>query len=204
MKVAIYLRQLFLAPWKIFLELKMIFLRPFIFLTLRLKGLQIGKNYKFYGLPTFFRHQKSKITIGHHFENRNWKNSNPIGINHPTIFTTWKKNSQIKIGNHVGISGGSICAATRISIGDYTIIGSNCDIIDTDFHPLTPKNRRYSQTKIKSKPIIIGSNVFIGTQSLILKGVKIGKNSVIAAGSLVSKNIPSDSIYIKGKIKPLK
>jgi acetyltransferase-like isoleucine patch superfamily enzyme len=96
----------------------------------------LGANYKFYGLPKVFRHRGSKIEIGNRFENRNVWYSNPLGINHPIIICTWDNGTEIKIGNDVGISGGSIVAAKKIEIGNGTIIGVNTTIIDTDFHPV--------------------------------------------------------------------
>jgi acetyltransferase-like isoleucine patch superfamily enzyme len=164
----------------------------------------VGRGFKFYGLPIIFKHRQSLIKIGRNFENRNLINSNPLTIDHPTVIATTEAGSKIVIGNHVGISGGNIVAAKKISIGDYTMIGSNCLIIDTDFHPLGAAERRYTRTGAKSAPIIIGKNVFIGTRSIILRGIKIGNNSIIGAGSIVRHDIPENSIYVDGKIKRLK
>jgi acetyltransferase-like isoleucine patch superfamily enzyme len=125
------------------------------------------------------------IEIGKKFETRNWWWSNPLGINHPTIICTWKRSAQIIIGNNVGVSGGSIVASKKIEIGDGTLIGVNTTIIDTDFHPIKSKNRRYDKKNIKSKPVKIGKNVFIGMNCVILKGVEISDNSVIPAGSVL-------------------
>jgi len=178
------------TPWKGYYEFWMHLLKPFIYLYLNIiKKVSLGIGSKFYGFPKVFKHKGSKIVIGLNFENRNWGYSNPLGINHPTIFCTWKNNAIIKIGNNVGISGGSIVAANMIEIGDGTIIGANSTIIDTDFHPIKSNNRKYDKKNITSKPVKIGKNVFIGMNSIILKGVSISDDSVIPAGSIVRNNI---------------
>ncbi len=191
------------TPWKATGEIKRLLCSPFILIRLKILGVEISSKSRFYGAPRIFRHQGSRISIGQDFENRNWFISNPLGIIHPTIITTWSKNAVIKIGQNVGISGGSICAATNIQIGDNTLIGANCTIIDTDFHPIRSFDRRQQTTGIKSQAIKIGKNVFIGMNSTILKGVTIGDNSVIGASSIVAKDVPSNSIFVNGKIKSL-
>lgn len=173
------------TPWKLQNELLMYLLKPFICIYIFMSRTKVGRTPKFYGFPLIQRHKGSSIIIGNNFENRNWWWCNPIGINHPTIFCTWSKNALIEIGDNVGISGGSIVASTKIEIGDGTIIGANCLIVDTDFHPLKSPNRRYKKGGVKSFPVMIGKNVFIGTGVTILKGVTIPDDTIIPAGVVV-------------------
>jgi len=175
------------AFWKAINEIKMYLTKPLSWFYLKVKGVKIGTGAKFYGLPKILISPNSTITIGDRFENRNWWESNPLGINHPTIICTWAKGAKIVIGNDVGISGGAIVAAKKVTIGDGTLIGANTLIIDSDFHPIKSKKRRYSKRGIKSAPITIGKNVFIGTNCTILKGANIKDNSVVPAGATVRK-----------------
>jgi len=174
-----------LSPWKAILEIKMLLLMPLVWIYLLSKKVSIGTRFKFYGLPKILRHKGSRIIIGNNFENRNWWFSNPLGINHPTVLCTWSSNAQIIIGNDVGISGGSIVATEKIEIGDGTLIGANCMIIDSNFHPIKSANRRYDKKNIMSASIKIGRNVFLGTGCIILKGSTIPDNSVVPAGKVV-------------------
>ena len=191
------IKQTIDTPWKIYLEALRIILHPFVMFYLRLSGVQVGKKTKWYGFPRVFRHRQSQIIVGDRVEVRNWLCANPLGINHPLILTTWSLGAVIHIANDVGVSGGIICANKNITIGKGTLIGANSTIIDTDFHPINSKNRRYNKNDIKSSPVNIGKNVFIGTQSIILKGVNIGDNAVVGAGSVVSKNISKNSIFTR-------
>ena len=179
LKISIY------QPWKLFSEVLMYALKPIAYLYLQINGVEIGKGFKFYGLPTIFRTKGSKIIIGENFENRNWWFSNPLGINHPLILCTWSNEAQIVIGDDVGVSGGSIVANTNITIGDRVLIGANSTIIDSDFHPTTGTNKRYSKENIKLKKVIIGNDSFIGMNSIILKGVKLNNNSIVPAGEVL-------------------
>jgi acetyltransferase-like isoleucine patch superfamily enzyme len=173
------------TPWKALNEIRMLLEKPLVYIYLTLLGVSVGKSTKCYGFPKVYRHKGSTIEIGRRFENRNWWWSNPLGVNHPTIICTWEKGAEIIIGDNVGISGGSIVASKRIEIGDGTLIGANTTIIDTDFHPVKSVNRRYDKKNIKSEPIRVGKNVFIGMNCIILKGVKIEDNSVIPAGTIL-------------------
>ena len=78
-------------------------------------------------------------------------------------------------------------------IGDRVLVGANCTIADNDFHPL-PAGQRQLTMNAAVEPISIGDDVFIGMNSLILKGVSIGARSVIGAGSVVTADVPADVV----------
>ena len=102
--------------------------------------------------------------------------------------------AKIIIGDHVGFNAISIMARSQtISIGSGTMIGGNCQIMDSDGHPLWPPEDRWEYPGDEyDQPVEIGDNVFIGLNVLILKGVCIGSNSIIAAGSVVTKNVDAN------------
>jgi acetyltransferase-like isoleucine patch superfamily enzyme len=77
-----------------------------------------------------------------------------------------------------------------IDIADEVMIGPNVSII-TSGHPLEPSQRRSVTT---GKPIVIERNVWIATGATIIGGVTIGKNSVVAAGSVVTKDVPANTL----------
>lgn len=192
------------SPWKVWYELKRLTFHPFVLLYLKLMGVRVGRGTKWYGFPIVFRSRGSLIIVDDQAEIRNWTGSNPLGVNHPLILTTWKPGAVIHIGRNVGITGGTICAAQEIIIGPETLIGANCTIIDTDFHPLSPKKRRYRRDQVKTKPIHIGKNVFLGMNSQLLKGVSIGDNSILGAGSTLSQNQPRNTIFVGNPAKKIK
>jgi maltose O-acetyltransferase len=101
--------------------------------------------------------------------------------------------AKLKIGSRNSFSNNvNIIATQSIVIGDDCLIGDAVSIYDSDFHEIDPMQRRYGQGV--SKPVDIGNNVWIGSRSVILKGVSIGDNSIVAAMSLVNKSIPANSI----------
>ncbi len=158
----------------------------FFKLYMKIRGIKYGKNFKTEGLPFIFNNKKSNITIGDNCHINSSFISNLIGLNHRTIIMTRTKEVSISIGNNVGISGATIYARNNISIGDNVLIGANTKIIDNDFHPVDPEERIVNDiTKIKTRPIVIGNNCFIGCDSIILKGVSLGDNCVVGAGSVV-------------------
>ncbi|MGO4859419.1 acyltransferase [Arthrobacter sp. 2MCAF14] len=116
-----------------------------------------------------------------------------LALNHRSNFRAITSGAQIVIGAGVGISGGTFVAARRIQIGDGTLVGANVTICDTDFHPVASlrRNREPLPEAQPGDEIVIGSNVFIGTGATILKGTRVGDNSVVGAGAVVKGRFPN-------------
>jgi acetyltransferase-like isoleucine patch superfamily enzyme len=161
-----------------------------------LKGVRFKQGNNFYGIPTISRLPFSSIEIGQNNTFRSDESSNLIGVNHKCILSTHNKGAIIKIGDHCGFSGVSIGASEKIIIGNNVLCGANSVITDFDWHPT-----RYSSG---SKPIIIHDNVWIGLNTVILKGVEIGQNSIIGANSLVVRSIPENVIAAGNPCRVLK
>jgi len=79
-----------------------------------------------------------------------------------------------------------------VFIGKRTLIGTYCEIIDSDFHDLHPDRR--ADGVAKTGKVVIGENVLVGSNVTILKGVKIGDNAVIANGSVVTRSVPANAV----------
>ncbi|WP_298939623.1 acyltransferase [uncultured Dysgonomonas sp.] len=105
--------------------------------------------------------------------------------------------AQLIIGNKVGMSNTTIVATKFIRIGNNVMIGGGSTIVDSDFHSLNPEfwHTPKDEIHMKSSDVIINDNVFIGMNAIILKGVNIGSNVIIAAGSVVTKDIPDFEIW---------
>ena len=106
-------------------------------------------------------------------------------------------NAILEIGENVGITQSVIHCYERIVIGNNVKIGAGCMIMDTNFHSTNWKYRICEDKDIidvRTSPVYIGANAFVGARTIICKGVKIGENSIVAAGSVVVKDIPSNCI----------
>ena len=118
-----------------------------------------------------------------------------LGVNHPVVLRTLLTGAKIAIGKRVGISGGSICAAHLVDIGEDTLLGANVTVADTDFHSTNPYHRSgHSGAIVCTRDVVIGKRVFIGTNSIVLKGTTIGDNSVIGVGSVITGQIPENVV----------
>ncbi|NOW94060.1 sugar O-acetyltransferase [Mucilaginibacter sp. SG564] len=99
--------------------------------------------------------------------------------------------NEIRIGRNVFINQNcTFYDLGGLDIGDDVMIGPNVSIITTG-HPLDPSQRR---SVTIGKPIVIERNVWIAAGAIIIGGVTIGKNSVVAAGSVVTKNVPPNTL----------
>lgn len=156
-------------------------------------NVKIGSDCKFYGTMLVYRHPESKIEIGRKCRFRSSKSSNFAGLNRSCSISTTHIGARISIGDNCGISSTVICCEEEIIIGNNIFLGANSTIVDTDFHPLDPYERIIGEKGLSSK-IHINDNVWVGMNSTILKGVTIGKNSVIAANSLVSSDVPDNCV----------
>jgi acetyltransferase-like isoleucine patch superfamily enzyme len=106
-------------------------------------------------------------------------------------------NASLTLGEHVSMSNTCIVATRSIRIGNRVMIGGGVTIVDSDFHSMNSMHwfTPTDELEAASLPVIIGSNVFIGMDVVILKGVSIGDNVRIAARSVVTKSIPDNQIW---------
>ena len=108
-------------------------------------------------------------------------------------------NAELIIGEESGMSNTVIQCRQKVYIGQRVRIGNGSLIMDSDFHSLDWRERTFfdnhADEPVKTAPISIGDNVFIGTHSIICKGVNIGDHSIIAAGSVVVCDIPANEIW---------
>jgi acetyltransferase-like isoleucine patch superfamily enzyme len=116
-------------------------------------------------------------------------------------------NGTALVGDFTLLNGALVMAEERIEIGSHCLISWNVGIADSDFHPLEPAQRlidahalapfykdRPPRPKLETRPVKIADNVWIGMNAVILKGVTIGENSVVAAGSVVVKSVPANTV----------
>jgi len=94
----------------------------------------------------------------------------------------------------------TILDIAEVRVGDNCLIAPNVGIY-TAGHNLNPMDRHKTGF---GKPITIGSNVWIGGYSVILGGIKVGNNSIIGAGSVVTKDVPSNTVYAGNPAKKIK
>lgn len=168
------------------------------------KNATIGKNMKFgvAGRCTNFSNNPQRILVG--------DDSMVLG----SICVT--ENGSIEIGDHFYLGPHSfIGAETSIKIGRCVIISNDVRVYDNNNHPTSPKAREYMSLNgftndnwawhhAKSSPVIIEDNVWIGQFSTILKGVTIGKGSIVATRSVVTKDVPPYSIVAGNPAKVVK
>ena len=146
-----------------------------------------------------FRHLKSKapgaVVFGNH-----------VSVYGGCSFSVGA-NGRCSVGDFTLLNGALVMAEERIEIGSHCLISWNVGIADSDFHPLAPAQRiidshalapffkdRPPRPEIRTAPVIISDNVWIGMNAVILKGVTIGENSVVAAGAVVTKSVPANVV----------
>jgi acetyltransferase-like isoleucine patch superfamily enzyme len=129
-----------------------------------------------------------------------------LGINHSVVLRTTRRNAKIVIGSDIGVSGGTICAEQSIIIGNECLIGANVTLVDNDFHAITANGRRFNnnESDISAAPVVISNNVFLGAQSIILKGVVVGENSIVGAGTILTSNVDADVVVAGSPTKIIK
>ena len=117
------------------------------------------------------------------------------------------ENGRCTVGDFTLLNGALIMAEEKIEIGSHCLVSWNVGIADSDFHPLEPAQRlidaealapffkdRPPRPKLTTAPVKISDNVWIGMNAVILKGVIISENSVVAAGAVVTKDVPPNTV----------
>lgn len=168
----------------------------------------------------YYKNKKMKIANN---ADINWRNMRGAGFGQLTIgtnsiikckFSFDRPEGKITIGNNTYIGKSHIISSSEIFISDDVIISWGVTIVDHDSHSIYWEYRKHdikdwklglkSWNNINSKPIIISNKVWIGFGVTILKGVNIGEGSVIAANSVVTKDVPAYSIVAGNPAKIIK
>ncbi|HEK19789.1 MULTISPECIES: acyltransferase [unclassified Mucilaginibacter] len=162
-----------------------------------LNGVRFHKDFVGFGIPILDINMEGKFSIGKGF----WFNSgkyHAMGGRQQQCYFVAAKGAEISIGDNVGVTSIAIICHSKISIGNNVKIGINTVIYDTDFHSLDARIRNQipeSIEGVRSKPVTIMDGAFIGGHTTILKGVTIGKNAIVGAGSVVFKSIPDEQVW---------
>ena len=175
-------------------------------IKLKSYGIQYGRNCIIHGHLGIKLASNSIVQIGNDFYMSSGNHINPLAKNiHGHICVN--KDAKLYIGNNVGMSSPVIWAHKSIKIGDNVKFGANVTVMDSDAHSMNYLHRRNLSVDMLHKAdaeIVIENDVFIGMNSVILKGVTIGARSVIGAGSVVTKSIPADCIAAGNPAKIIK
>jgi maltose O-acetyltransferase len=156
----------------------------------RLRGRYYSGNYCNYQAPLICNGQgkvslEEGVGIGYSLA--------PKAGNGAVILQARPATASISIGARSNLSNNvCIIACKSVSIGKDCLIGDGVLIFDSDFHRTCPIKRRENPNN--DAAVSIADNVWLGSRVVILKGVSIGTNSVIAAGSVVTRDIPVNSI----------
>lgn len=160
-----------------------------------LLGISVGAGATFTG-RALLRPGGGRIRIGARVSLASQSDATALGVARPVILRCLTPQAGIEIGDDSGLSGTVVCAAMRVSIGKRCLVGADVTIFDTDFHPHDPEGRRYAVPDWPriSAPVTIGNDVFIGTGAVVQKGVTIGDGAIVAARSVVTRDVPPRAI----------
>jgi acetyltransferase-like isoleucine patch superfamily enzyme len=160
------------------------------------KGIAVGRNLESFGKCIIRKAPRTRIVIGDNVQiiSSSWRSSTANCTN--SKLRTFTEGATIIFEDFSGMTGGAIIARSKtIRIGKRCMLAPNVTILDSDWHIAWPPDRRHntSETDI-DKDVTLQNNVWVGMGVIILKGVTIGENSVIAAGSIVTSSIPPNCL----------
>jgi acetyltransferase-like isoleucine patch superfamily enzyme len=165
-------------------------------LLLTVCGVSFGEDLMIVGSFYLNIGQNSKASIGKNFTFKSGHGFNPLSRNIKGAIRV-ENNAVLEIGDFCGFSSVCIWAHTKIIIGNNVNIGADTIVMDSNAHSLQYMNRREIESDMQDKissPIQIQDDVLVGVRCIILKGVTIGARSIIGAGSVVTSDVPPDTI----------
>ena len=112
------------------------------------------------------------------------------------------EDARLRVGDHCYFTNAVLLVELEVTIGSYVIIGWNASIADSDFHPIAPALRVADavacsplaggrpRPPVARRPVVIGDDVWIGPNAVVLKGVHIGAGAFVEPGSVVTSDVP--------------
>lgn len=154
-------------------------------------SVRLDKNSKLLAYPG------TRICVDKNVYLRSNPNGYHTGMPFPTTLIADVPGASISIGENCRLNGVYVHSQQTIQIGANCVIAAGVNIMDSNGHQVNSSNRTVGRDK--PQPIIIGNNVWIGLNAIILKGTVIGDNSVVTAGSVVKGIFPNNSL-IQGNL----
>lgn len=102
---------------------------------------------------------------------------------------------EVRVGADCLLNGTWIGVWTSVTVGDRCLL-SDCQVVDSDFHHLDPVRRHEPPDETTRRPIVLEENVWVGAHALVLKGVRIGRDSVVGAATVVRSDVPPRVVVI--------
>lgn len=173
---------------------------------LRLLGASVGSGFRSDGRIYIRIQKRGQIDIGQNVCFMSHPGTNLVGLTNPCVLHC-HGDGHIVIGDHSGGSAVVLSSKSSIRVGRYVKLGGNVRVFDHDYHALDYHDRRHGATdkaNCRTKPVTIGDDVFVGTNSIVLKGVTIGDRSIIGAGSVVTHDVPADEVWAGNPARNIK
>jgi len=179
--------------------------RPYYRAYAKLRRVNAHPSVFFAGRPFFMCCEGASITLKEGVKLYSKPASNPVIGRACLSMYAMCPGARIILEKNVGASGVCLCAATEIIIGEGTMLGADCVITDTDFHLPEAGWTWDNSFKETSIPVRVGRGCFIGTRAIILKGVTLGDCVVVAAGAVVTRDVPAGHLAFgnPAQIRPL-
>lgn len=164
--------------------------------SLWFQGASYGKGFRTTGSCSFKLRREGSILLGERVSFLAGWRSNRAGLTNSVLLETLGEGI-IKISDDSGGSAVVISSRCGVTIGKNVCLGANVRIYDHNFHPLDAQKRRLSRNEqsghVRTEPVVIGDDVFVGANAIILKGVTLGDRSIVAAGAVVFRGeYPAD------------
>ncbi len=173
-------------------------------IRLRAHGARVGRRLRVRGPVHLHCHRTGAIRIGDDCRIQSGFAGNPVGGG--TRMAIWVgPGGRLTLGDRVGLSNSTIVCMSAVSIADDVFLGGGSRIYDTDFHSLRASERgRPGNPGTRTAPVTIGRRVFVGGHSILLKGIEVGEESVVGAGSVVRSSVPAREIWAGNPAVPLR
>lgn len=126
----------------------------------------------------------------------------------PTQIYTYSSKASVKIGDNCRLNGAILMARESIQIGSFVLCGS-ANILDNDFHSLNYMERRKDlkgkgSGDVSCKPVVIGDDVWIAGEVIVLKGVEVGDRAILGTRAVVTKSVETETVVAGNPARPVK
>lgn len=163
-------------------------------LLFRVNGVKCGRGLRATGIPSVNVSLGGKAEIGERFHIRTGVSSTEVGT--PGTRIRVGRGGRLRIGNRVGMSNATICCEESVEIGNDVMLGGGAQVFDTNFHSTDASERIAGPSVgVRTAPVTIGDRAFVGANAMVCKGVAIGAEAVIAAGSVVVRSVPPGEVW---------